>query len=120
VLCGVAGCAGNPPADATSIAQAQRTIEEAEGVAAQRYAPRELDMAREKLAAAQEAQEDGDEERATSLAQMAELDADYAAAVAENEEMQEAVQELRDTLATLESELQRGQASPGVGGETRF
>lgn len=112
LLTGVtAGCAGNQAVETASMAQAQQNIEAAEGVEAQRYATRELNQARETLDEARRAQEEGDEEEAARLAERAALDADYAAAVAENEELQEAVQEMRDTLATLESELEREQQS---------
>jgi len=93
---------------------AEQRIDEAERADAQRYANRELNMAREKLLQAREAQEDGDEERAARLAEQAELDAAYALALAENESVQSAVDELRATLATLESELER-QEDPSVG-----
>lgn len=104
-----AGCAGNQPVPAASIEQAAQRIDEAERAEAQRYANRELNMAREKLIQAREAQEDGDEERAARLAEHAELDAAYAIALADNESVQAAVDELRATLSTLESELQRQQ-----------
>lgn len=104
-----AGCASNQAVPTASIEQAEQRLEEAERAEAQRYANRELNMAREKLIEAREAQQDGDEERAARLAELAELDAAYAAAVADNEMAQSAVQELRDTLAALESELERQQ-----------
>jgi len=107
-----AGCAGNQPAPAASIEQAEQRIDEAERADAQRYANRELNMAREKLLQAREAQEEGDEELAARLAERAELDAAYAIALAENESVQSAVDELRATLATLESELERQQSGP--------
>ena len=105
----VGGCAGNQPIPAASIQQAEQRIDEAERADAQRYANREINMAREKLLQAREAQDDGDEELAARLAEHAELDAAYAIALSENESVQAAVDELRATLATLESELQRNQ-----------
>src|SRR5690606_40741663 len=54
-----------------------------------------LPISRETLDQARQAQEEGDEELAARLAERAAIDADYAAAVAQNEELQEAVQELR-------------------------
>jgi hypothetical protein len=107
----VTGCAGNQPAASARFTEAQQSIEEAERAEAQRYATRELNTARETLDLARQAQEEGDEERAARLTERAQLDADYAAAVAENQELQTAVQELRDTLATLENELERSQQS---------
>jgi len=110
-----AGCAGNQSVPSASIQQAEQRIDEAERADAQRYANRELNMAREKLLQAREAQEDGDEERAARIAEHAELDAAYAIALADNESVQAAVDELRATLATLESELQRQQnGRPGA------
>lgn len=119
----VTGCAGNQPAASARFDEAQQSIEEAERAEAQRYATRELNTARETLDLARQAQEEGDEERAARLTERAELDADYAAAVAENQELQTAVQELRDTLATLENELERSQQSSApqsVSPQSRF
>lgn len=109
LLAAVAGCAGNQPATSAGIEEAETRIDEAERADAQRYANRELNMAREKLIAAREAQREGDEERAARLAERAELDAALAIATADNESIQEAVDELRTTIATLESELERQQ-----------
>ena len=103
----IAGCAGNQPAPSAAIDRAEQRIDEANRAEAQRYANRELNMAREKLTLAREAQQEGDEERAARLAQHAELDAVYAAAMADNQETQAAVQELRNSLETLQSELER-------------
>ncbi|MFS8606868.1 MAG: DUF4398 domain-containing protein [Gammaproteobacteria bacterium] len=104
-----AGCAGNQPVVTSNIEEAEQRIDEAERADAQRYANRELNMAREKLIAAREAQQEGDEERAARLAERAELDAALAIATADNESIQAAVDELRATIATLESELDRQQ-----------
>jgi chromosome segregation ATPase len=104
-----AGCAGNQSVPTASMSEAQQKMEEAERAQAQRYATQELSMARESLDEARRAQEEGDEERAARLTERAAIDADYATAVARNEQLQDAVQELRDTLATLESEIERGQ-----------
>lgn len=103
------GCAGNQTVASARFTEAQQSIEEAERAEAQRFATRELNTARETLDQAQQAQEEGDEELAARLTERAELDAEYATAVAENQELQAAVQELRDTLATLESELARSE-----------
>jgi len=104
-----AGCAGNQQVVTSSIEEAEQRIDEAERADAQRYANRELNMAREKLIAAREAQQEGDEERAARLAERAELDAALAIATADNESIQAAVEELRATIATLETELDRQQ-----------
>ncbi len=110
----LAGCASNPPPASTgSIEEAQQRIEEAERAEAQRYANRELNLARDKVMQALEAQQDGDIELAAVLAEHAELDAAYAAARANNASVQAAVDELRASIATLESELQRQESLPG-------
>ena len=109
----LAGCASNPPPVSTgSIDEAQQRIEEAERAEAQRYANRELNLARDKVMQALEAQREGDFERAALLAEHAELDAAYATARANNASVQAAVDELRASLATLESELQRQESLP--------
>jgi hypothetical protein len=107
----LAGCASNQAVPLASLDAAERRIEEAERAEAQRYANRELNMAREKLLEAREALNDGDETRAARLAQLAELDATYAAATANNESVQAAVNELRETIATLETEIARQEDS---------
>lgn len=110
-LVSLGGCAGNPTTVAdVGIDAAEQRLDEAERANAQRYANQELNLAREKLIAAREAAENGDEEEAARLARHAELDATYAAAVADNELAQTALDELRETLATLESELERQQS----------
>lgn len=109
-----AGCAGNQPVPSASIDQAEQRIDEAERSDAQRYANRELNMAREKLLQAREALEDGDEERAARLAEHAELDAAYAIALADSQSAQDAVEELRATLSTLEGEIERQQERSGL------
>lgn len=104
----LAGCAGTQtqPAD---FAQAQASIDQAEQADAQRYASSELNMARQKLEQARDAQQDGEEEEARRLARQAMLDAELAAASAENQETQASVRELQNTLDTLREELRRGQ-----------
>lgn len=110
-----AGCASNQPVPSASIEQAEQRIEEAERADAQRYATRALNTAREQLLQAREAQEEGEDESAARLAERAELDAAYAIARSDNQTVQAAVDELRATLATLESELAR-QSGSGADG----
>ncbi|HEX6998150.1 MAG TPA: DUF4398 domain-containing protein [Gammaproteobacteria bacterium] len=105
-----AGCAGNDQLPSPGFTQAQASIDQAEQANAQRYASQELNMAREKLDQAREAQEDGDDELAGRLAMRAQLDAELAAATASNQEMQMAAAELRETIETLRSEVSRGAA----------
>jgi len=107
----LASCAGNETQQqsANNFATAAASIEQAERAGAQRYSSRELNVARQKLDQARDAQEDGDTQLAQRLAAQAEVDAQLAAAIAGNEEMQTAVQDLRAGLQTLREEIQRGQ-----------
>lgn len=118
VLVGVAtlivtsGCAGNSQrADAGSyrddLARAAASIDEAEKAGADEHRSADLNRAREKLAAARKASEDGDKDVAQRLAIEAGLDADVATATARNEQMQSAVTELQESIRTLQDELRR-------------
>jgi chromosome segregation ATPase len=106
------GCAGNrtlEQQDLTYLSRAEASIEQAERSGAQRYASAELNDAREKLEAARDAQRREDLDIAERLAVQAQLDAQLAEATAGNQQMQTAVQELRDSLETLREEIQRGE-----------
>lgn len=103
-----AGCAGNPvEPQLQAIIRAEAAIEGAEESGAFEHGSAELEAAREKLATARMALGDGDEERAERLATEAALDAELAAAITSNQEMQSAVDELNATIVTLQQELQR-------------
>jgi hypothetical protein len=120
VVLAVSACAGNDRrADAGSpeqqaIRRAEASINEAQSAGAFEQAGADLNRAREKLAKAQEAVKDGDEEIAQRLAVEAELDAEVAAATANNQEAQAALSELQETIRTLQDELRRNeQREPG-------
>jgi Domain of unknown function (DUF4398) len=105
-----AGCAANQPVVVTTdFADAAASIRQAETAGAQRYSSRELNIARQELDQAREAQERGDYDLAERLAKQAEVDAELAAATAGNREMQAAVDELRASIETLRRETQRGE-----------
>jgi hypothetical protein len=93
------GCAGNSEsrrADAgyrDDLDRAAASVDEAEKSGAFESAGADLERARQKLAAAQKAADDGDEEVASRLAIEADLDAQVAVATARNSEMQAAVNE---------------------------
>src|SRR5262245_53992737 len=111
----VAACAGNDRrADASApeqqaIKRAADSISEAESGGAYEQAGTDLNRAREKLAKAQEAAKDGDEEVAERLAVEAGLDAQVASATASNQEMQAALSELEESIRTLQDELRRNE-----------
>ncbi|HSN72477.1 MAG TPA: DUF4398 domain-containing protein [Steroidobacteraceae bacterium] len=99
----LAGCATTPDPEALrTVSGAQASIEQA--ARADAVDSRALSAAREKLAAAQRALNDGEEEEAIRLAEEARVDAAYAAAVARQQKAQRAVQEIEDAIATLRAE----------------
>lgn len=106
----IAGCASSPiTSQQQALVRAEAAIQEAEESGAYEHGGAELESARDKLAAARVAAEDNDESRAERLATEAALDAELAAAIASNQEMQSAVDELNATIATLRQELSRSQ-----------
>jgi hypothetical protein len=104
----LSACASSGTVPAAAIARAEAGIDQAERVGAYEHGNREINAAREKLAAAKDARDDGDEQRAIRLADEARLDAELAAAMAENAETQAAAEALNDNLAVLRSELAAG------------
>jgi hypothetical protein len=111
----VSACAGNDRrADAgapeqQAIRRAEASINEAQNAGAFEQAGADLNRAREKLAKAREAMEEGDEEIAERLAIEAELDAEVATATADNQEMQAALSELEAGIRTLQEEIRRNE-----------
>jgi chromosome segregation ATPase len=106
-----AGCAGNDTVPfREDLARAESSVDHAEEAGAFEHGSAEFNMARDKLTAAEDAAEDGDEELAARLATEAELDAELASAIAERAEAQAAVAELRESIQTLREELNRGQS----------
>lgn len=107
------GCAGNEEltqtASADELARASASIADAESAGAYEHGSAELDRARTKLGAAENAIEEGEPALAARLAKEAELDATLASAIAQNQEMQAAVTEIERGIATLEQEISRNQ-----------
>jgi hypothetical protein len=103
------GCAGNraAPEQEANLQRAGRTIAEAEQEGAYQFGSSELNLAREKLRAAEQAVEEGEAEEAQRLAAEAELDAQLAVAITRNRQTQDAVQEVRASIRALQDELQR-------------
>lgn len=107
----IVGCASNKPTEnqPDQIERASQRISEAERGGAYQYGSDALNLARDKLKAAQRAADDKDEQKAQWLAEEAALDADYAAATASNQETQTALGELQESVRTLQQELQRNE-----------
>jgi hypothetical protein len=110
---GIAGCASNDVAEQLdnqrSLVRAETRIQEAEQSGAYEHGGAELELARDKLAEAQKAAEEGDAARADRLAMEAELDAELAQAIASNAQSQTALEEINATISTLRQELQRAE-----------
>ncbi|MFZ0242506.1 MAG: DUF4398 domain-containing protein [Desulfobacterales bacterium] len=106
--CFIIGCAG---ADKTlsqqNIAKAETAINDARRIEAGTSAPLELRLSEEKLAKAKSAYDDEEYEQAQWLAEESYADATLAEAKARSAGTQKTVRELRDTIETLQQELQR-------------
>lgn len=130
-LCGIAvlvafsGCASNRDTDRRAadndrgsrnrevvsyrddFVRTQTRIEQAEQQGAFEFGSAALNSAREKLSAATEASEEGEDVEAQRLLREADLDAELALATARNQQTQSTLRELQATIQTLDSELQR-------------
>jgi hypothetical protein len=84
LLCFVLGACASSSAPDSELAAARAAVIQAEPLA-HRYASRELGLAQQKLARAEQAMGRNDWSEARRLAEQAELDARYAWALAENE-----------------------------------
>jgi hypothetical protein len=111
----LAGCASNTENAAyqQSLTRAQASLQQAEAAGAYEVGSAELNSARDKLAAARDAAEEGEEELANRLATEAELDAELASAMARNQEMQSAVGELEASIEALREEVNRAPVGSG-------
>lgn len=101
----LAACASTPDIDPRLMQQARIAIEEAREVNAGRHAPTTLARAEERLNAAQEAINDGDEERARYLIDESVVLAELAEAQALERDSEQALAQIRQNLRTLEQQL---------------
>jgi hypothetical protein len=101
-----AGCATNPVPD-EKIAVAKAALQNAEQSGAPELAPVEMAAARDKLARAQKAAADHDAQPATQLAEQANLDAQLAAATAQEKKSHKAEVEFEASLQALRQETLR-------------
>lgn len=102
----LSACASQPPAPVAEMASARTMLTQAEPAAA-RFNPQLLHEAQTKLAMAQAAMQNGDNEQARRLAEKAEADARLAWASAEHQRSQQSVAEVNQSLQVLKNELQR-------------
>jgi PBP1b-binding outer membrane lipoprotein LpoB len=108
------GCASEPKRPTEQLTRAQTLIEQAEKSGAQQYAAADLETARNKLQAANQAAEKGKQEAATQLATEAAVDAELATARAASGEARKAAEELGKSTDTLREETTRKPESEGT------
>lgn len=104
ILAFLGACASTaPPID--QLARSQAAINQAEQVGARDYAPLEIREAIKKLEQARELVDKKQYERATRLADQAEVDAELAEAKTLSGKAQKAVRELRESIKILREEI---------------
>ena len=125
VLAGLAaqGCASNPPHSQEAVTRAEASIGQANGIDTAHTEAATLQLARQKLDDAKQAQSKGDRKRAERLARQADLEAQLAGSRAQATAAEKAASELRASVETLRREsLRNGNAgagtSSGAGGAT--
>lgn len=102
------GCASSRiPAPSSEFAAAAQSVEQAEQVGAEEYAPLEIREARQKLDRARELMDDKENKRAKMLIEQALVDAELAEAKSLSSKAQRAVDELQETIETLRAEIER-------------
>ncbi len=92
-----------------NIAKAEAAIQDAQGRRARSHAPLQLKLAEEKLAEARTEFENKNYQRANWLAEEAIADANLAEAKAQSASTQQTLQQLQDTIQSLQQEMQRKQ-----------
>lgn len=107
LICFAASCAGPPERPVVELTRAKTLVDQAEKSGAPRFAAAELERARNKVAAAESAASNGEQETARRLATEAALDAEYAAALASAGEAKQAEQEIRKSVESLRDEAAR-------------
>lgn len=107
VALALGGCAGNGQRPDADLARAEAGIRQAEQSGAEQYGGLELQAARDKLERARAAANEGEMATARQLAEQASLDAEFAAAKSRSRKAQLAVEEVEDSIAALQQEMQR-------------
>ena len=101
----ISACASTkPPND--KLTQVEASIQQAEQVGAENYAPLEIREARKKLAEARELVAREKYEKAKRTADRAMVDAELAQMKSLSEKAQKAVQQLRESIRVLQEEIQ--------------
>lgn len=102
----IAGCAGLP-APTEQLAVSTAAVSQAGGAGGGEMAPAEMQMAREKLAKAQQAMTEEDYANARDLAREAQVDAQLAEAKALSTKARKAADELKEGDRVLRDEMDR-------------
>lgn len=102
-LLALCACASQTPPPVADIAVTTATIDDAEHNGAVEFAPIQLQTARDKLAGAQQAVRDNDNDLATSLAAEAAVEAKLAQVTAEAGHAQKSASAVQQTIETLHS-----------------
>lgn len=110
----LAACAGDVPPPTAQMGATSQAILNAERAGADRFAPLELERARAKMVAADDALRRDERETARRLAEQAQVDADLAASRAQSAAAQQAAGTVNRDLQTLRG----GTANPGMSGST--
>jgi hypothetical protein len=109
----LAACAGSGERPDAALARAQASINSAEQAGARQYGAADLDMARTKLTQARMLADDGENQTAQQLAEQAVVDAELAGARGMTGRSQEALQQVRASIESLQEEVNRpGAAMP--------
>lgn len=106
----VAGCAGGAFTK-DDLEQTRNAVAQAEQSGIDKSGAVDLSNAKDKVARADRALEEGDEEQAERLANEARVDAEFAVAVSQAQSAQRAAQELSAGIETLRRESERSQGS---------
>lgn len=101
----ICSCQGNPPTAEVAVSNA--AIANADMSGAEKYAPAEIGIAREKMARANQAMKDGNYDLARHFASEAQADAALAQSKANSEKAQLAADALHHDVNVLQEELDR-------------
>lgn len=107
----LAGCASAPQQPTPDVVRARTLIEQANQGGVQQHAAAELQLAQDKLAAAENAATDKKPAIAQRLAEEAALDAEYATVRAQQVRAENAAKEVREGIETLRREAATGGGS---------
>lgn len=106
------GCATSQPKPTAQLVRASTLVSQAKRDQAQRYAPADLQRARDELNGAQSAESDQKYGSALRLADRAAADANLASARAASGKARESAEQVRDSIDTLRQQLQQSPAPP--------